>query len=68
MFSKYLELNKATPTREPVKRSKSTKKFEIYVKEDTINHYEPDKINGALNHKYFEYKSESDINETTLKQ
>ena len=71
-FNKYtirkdLEQNKPTLTCAPIKRSKSTKKFEIDVKEDTRNHYEPEKIHGALNNKYFEYKGESDKN-TSIKQ
>ena len=61
-ISKYLEQNKATLRREPIKRSKSTKKFEIDVKEDTTNDYEPEKFNDTLNDKYFEYKIESDKN------
>ena len=38
------------------------KKKEIDVKEDTINKYKPEKINGVFNDKYIEYESKDDNN------
>ena len=32
----------------------------VHVKEDTINQYVPEKINGAFNDKYIAYKSKGD--------
>ena len=36
------------------------KRSEIDVKEDTINHYVPEKVNRTFNDKYIEYKSKGD--------
>ena len=37
------------------------RKSEIDVKEDTVNHYVPEKTNGAFNDIFIEYKSKDVI-------
>ena len=50
---------------DPMNNSEPIKLSEIDVKEDTINHYKPEKTNIAFNDKYIEYKSKDDENTST---
>lgn len=39
-----------------IKTSEPIKRFEIDIKEDKINHYEPEEINDVFNDRYNGYK------------
>ena len=62
MISKYHKQNKPESALDSIKRSEPIKRPEIDVKDDTINHYEPEKTNVAFNDKCIEYKNKGDEN------
>ena len=51
----------------PMKSSKPIKRPEVDLNEDTIDHYEPEKINGVFHDKYIEYESSGSKN-TSIEQ
>ena len=55
-ISKCFKQNKPVSMLESINRLEPIKKSKTDIKEDTINHYESEKINDMFNDKHIEYK------------